>query len=86
MKNEPVVDALIRTPGAGDVPWSDRAGTAAGHAELAGPDTSILASDMSLRDHFAGMALQGMLAHNPLTVNATVAYLKADEMMKARQR
>jgi len=44
----------------------------------------LRAKDMSLRDYFAAAALQGMLANNPLHVNATVAYLKADEMLKAR--
>jgi hypothetical protein len=82
---ETVVDALIRMPGAGDVPWSNNPGTA-GTTSTAGRAPELKAYDMTLRDHFAGMALQGMLANNPLTVNATVAYLKADEMMKARQR
>jgi len=42
------------------------------------------AEDMSLRDHFAGLALQGMLAHNPLFASPEVAYQKADLMMKVR--
>lgn len=53
-------------------------------AEPTGPDMSILASDMTLRDHFAGLALQGMLAHNPLFASPEVAYQKADLMMKVR--
>jgi hypothetical protein len=72
-------------PTAADVPWSDRAGTA-GSTNTAGRAPEFKASDMTLRDYFAAAALQGMLANNPLTVNASVAYLKADEMMKARQR
>lgn len=83
MENDPVVDALIRPPSAGDVPWSDRAGTA-GSTNTAGPDMTILASDMSLRDHFAGLALQGMMANNPLFASPEVAYQKADEMMRVR--
>lgn len=81
---DPSVDALIRMPTATDVPWFDRATTAGGGDAIGVPGMSILASDMTLRDHFAGLALQGMLAHNPLFASPEVAYQKADLMMKAR--
>ena len=80
---DPSVDALIRMPSAGDVPYDHRPGTA-GTVGTAGHTPRIKASDMSLRDHFAGLALQGMMANNPLFANPEVAYQKADEMMKAR--
>ena len=47
-------------------------------------DFQLRVNDMTLRDHFAGLALQGMMANNPLFANAEVAYQKADQMMKAR--
>ena len=44
---------------------------------------------MDLRDWFAGLAMQGMLADTQVSVDASVAvsaYYMADEMMKAREQ
>lgn len=47
---------------------------------------SILASDMTLRDHFAGQAMVGMLAAagRGAYISTTKAYEYADQMMKVR--
>lgn len=52
-------------------------------------EPTIFASEMTLRDHFAGLALQGMLANSQqqeyFDDNLTyLAYSLADSMMKAR--
>ena len=51
--------------------------------------TGGYAKDMTLRDHFAGMAMQGLIAadvdySNELLVN--YAYLLADAMLKERAK
>lgn len=43
--------------------------------------------DMTLRDHFAGLAMQGLMdAAMPMAEIAPVAYQMADEMLKAREK
>ena len=47
-------------------------------------------SGMSMRDHFAGLAMQGMLAcglwsHLAPDQMASVAYQRADSMLRARE-
>jgi hypothetical protein len=50
------------------------------------------AKDMTMRDHFAGLAMQGFMANktNPLHFqpedDATWAYQIADAMLKAREK
>jgi len=82
---DPSVDAIIRNPAAADVPWQRPAGSAEPVSLPVRPyGDGDVATYMSLRDYFAAAALQGMLANNPLHVNATVAYMKADEMLRVR--
>ena len=54
------------------------------------PDHAV---NMTLRDHFAGLAMQGMMARDtfdPMQARpeqrAKLAYIEADAMMKARQQ
>lgn len=49
-------------------------------------DFQLRASDMTLRDHFAGQAMVGMLAAagRGAYISTTKAYEYADQMMKAR--
>lgn len=44
-------------------------------------------SGMTIRDWFAGMAMQAYIAHKPSKtgLNAAMAYAQADEMLKARK-
>lgn len=52
--------------------------------------TGGYAKDMTLRDHFAGLAMQGLMANGTLPKSvsdeelADVAYMAADEMLKER--
>lgn len=54
-------------------------------------EPTIFASEMTLRDHFAGLALQGMLSNSQqqeyFDINlAHLAYSLADAMMEARDK
>ena len=64
--------------------------------EDGGPAFPIVASEleyicaygMTLRDHFAGLAMQGLLAKGPCSVMKNIAadaYNMADAMLKARE-
>jgi len=50
------------------------------------------AKDMTLRDHFAGLAMQAMIAHPNSNADALAsvyakgAYVAADAMLKAREQ
>ena len=62
--------------------------------ERGGQGLELSCVGMSLRDHFAGLAMQGMLdgvhpiclTEDPLTEISRVAYLQADAMLKAREQ
>jgi hypothetical protein len=62
-----------------------------GYSNEADGPTVMPSKGMSLRDHFAGLAMQGLLAQSLGTaggsdpmLGATYAYAMADEMLKAR--
>jgi hypothetical protein len=44
------------------------------------------AKDMTLRDHYAGLAMQKMLGAGDYQPIAANAYAMADEMLKAREK
>jgi len=57
--------------------------------------TGGFAKDMTVRDHYAGLAMQGMLAANPRTIKkfpiptpllVADAYIIADAMLEARKK
>jgi len=49
--------------------------------------TGVYAKDMTLRDHFAGLAMQGLLGDHVRNFDllAIEAYQMADAMLKARE-
>jgi hypothetical protein len=54
--------------------------------------TGGYAKDMTMRDHFAGLAMQGLMSSGTLPKSvsdeelADVAYMAADEMLKERNK
>jgi hypothetical protein len=55
--------------------------------EISDEKKSVFATDMTLRDHYAGLAMQGLMdAAMPMPEIADAAYEMADAMLKARKK